>query len=519
MTRKTHLFLLIPMLSLLASSARAQPIRVEARRFERQPASPLFNQGVRLNANVVLSGSAFHSMSGYGDWKISEARDDKGDDLRPTAKDDLAKNAIIQRFATSEEGRALGEPTTLFLAMPSPQATRVVRLSGTISIRTGGTPENISIPHIKGSYGQKLVSPALEAAGVQISVDPFDKDNPKSLRLGVRGDFAALQSGEHDDLQSGIGITDERGHNLKSYIFTSSADDGGEENVSVDAEQPFDDTMALHLRLMTHPQILVVPFALRDVPLPSFAQMKLDDALVQEGRGSGLSRGSMASNESEIKLLLARGADANARDSDGFTSLYWRARAGDDASIRLLLAHGANPNLTSYIRGSSPLGDASYFDHTQTALLLISHGADVNAAEYNGMTPLILAISHSDDRETKALLDAGANPNLQTDDSYEALTALMFAAQSNDVKQVKMLLTHRADPNIKNSNGETVLIMVSKQNLWRGKDDYLEVEQALLAHGANVHARDKSGHTALMWAKVRRNVSLIRLLKQAGAKE
>jgi ankyrin repeat protein len=44
-----------------------------------------------------------------------------------------------------------------------------------------------------------------------------------------------------------------------------------------------------------------------------------------------------------IRLLLARGADANARQQLGYTALHTAAQLGDEEIVDLLLAHGADP--------------------------------------------------------------------------------------------------------------------------------------------------------------------------------
>ncbi len=44
-----------------------------------------------------------------------------------------------------------------------------------------------------------------------------------------------------------------------------------------------------------------------------------------------------------MRLLLARGADANARQQLGYTALHTAAQLGDEEIVNLLLAHGADP--------------------------------------------------------------------------------------------------------------------------------------------------------------------------------
>jgi ankyrin repeat protein len=44
-----------------------------------------------------------------------------------------------------------------------------------------------------------------------------------------------------------------------------------------------------------------------------------------------------------MRLLLARGADANARQQLGYTALHTAAQLGDEEIVDILLAHGADP--------------------------------------------------------------------------------------------------------------------------------------------------------------------------------
>jgi len=44
------------------------------------------------------------------------------------------------------------------------------------------------------------------------------------------------------------------------------------------------------------------------------------------------------------QMLLASGADVNARDGEGKTALMWAAWKGDDSIVRTLLANGADLN-------------------------------------------------------------------------------------------------------------------------------------------------------------------------------
>jgi len=103
-----------------------------------------------------------------------------------------------------------------------------------------------------------------------------------------------------------------------------------------------------------------------------------------------------------IRTLLARGADANGKDSSGLTPLVRAARRGHyDAAKALLDSIWSRP-------GWSPLMNAVHKSQPRIVKLLIDAGADVNARASDGTTPLALA---EDKDITAILVAAGASPH------------------------------------------------------------------------------------------------------------
>lgn len=106
--------------------------------------------------------------------------------------------------------------------------------------------------------------------------------------------------------------------------------------------------------------------------------------------------------------LLAAGAEVNYQDPWGMTSLHAALKEGHDEVVLLLLEHDADVNLQTtggYYTGFSPLHTAIYFEKTGTAVIeeLLKMGADVNAADQSGQTPLQMA-SQKGLAEIEALL-------------------------------------------------------------------------------------------------------------------
>jgi murein DD-endopeptidase MepM/ murein hydrolase activator NlpD len=103
----------------------------------------------------------------------------------------------------------------------------------------------------------------------------------------------------------------------------------------------------------------------------------------------------------------------------------------------------------------------SFFEAVKTAdVALVSealnNGANVNARDQYGQTPLMYAASESESPAVlKTLLQAGAEINAQTDAGW---TALMYAARDAQNLEVPVLLMNAgADPALRNAEGQSVL--------------------------------------------------------------
>jgi len=104
----------------------------------------------------------------------------------------------------------------------------------------------------------------------------------------------------------------------------------------------------------------------------------------------------------------------------GDTALHLAAAGHRDECVRLLLAAGSNPNATTNHRRSSPLHYAadgyitgSCFDpkkQVMTIRTLLNAGADIEAQDKNGATPLHRAVRTRCAAAVECLLSAGAIP-------------------------------------------------------------------------------------------------------------
>jgi len=80
----------------------------------------------------------------------------------------------------------------------------------------------------------------------------------------------------------------------------------------------------------------------------------------------------------------------------------------------LLLGHGADAQARD-VKGGTPLHDATWGGHLQVMELLVEHGADLDAQGNNGWLPLHLAAYKGDPDAVELLLEHGANDHLDED--------------------------------------------------------------------------------------------------------
>jgi ankyrin repeat protein len=102
--------------------------------------------------------------------------------------------------------------------------------------------------------------------------------------------------------------------------------------------------------------------------------------------------------------------------------------------------------------GFQPLGLACFFNHPQTARLLVENGADVNVPSCNAqsITPLHSAAAGRSLEITRLLLDHGASVDAPQKGGY---TALHAAVQNEQLEMVELLLVYGADADHQNDSG------------------------------------------------------------------
>ena len=97
---------------------------------------------------------------------------------------------------------------------------------------------------------------------------------------------------------------------------------------------------------------------------------------------------------------------------------------------------------------------AAYNDNVAQVSFYIAHGADVNARDRTGKTPLHRASQGNAKATAKMLLDFGANPDAK---DQGGATPLHYAAWEGALTVAALLVAHGGDVSAKDKNGKTPL--------------------------------------------------------------
>ena len=159
--------------------------------------------------------------------------------------------------------------------------------------------------------------------------------------------------------------------------------------------------------------------------------------------------------------------------------------------------------------GTAPVADAVMKRDAEVVRTLIKGGADVNAAQGDGMTALHWAARNGDVELTRVLLYAGANVKAST--RLGGYTPLLLAAQQGHAAVIAALITAGSDVKAANALGTTPLMLAAASG-------DAQTVTMLVENGAEIEAREKTfGQTPLMFAAAANRPDAIAALIKAGA--
>ena len=128
---------------------------------------------------------------------------------------------------------------------------------------------------------------------------------------------------------------------------------------------------------------------------------------------------------------------------------------------RLLVQNGADVNALNNW-GFTPLFHAAYGKHPEITRLFMANEADVNVQSVDGKTPLHLAVQSGNEEIIELIIKKVNNPNIQ--ESSFLYTPLHIAADRGYVAIVRVLMANGANPYIQDNNGLTPIEIAANYN-------------------------------------------------------
>ncbi|XP_064155332.1 B-cell lymphoma 3 protein isoform X1 [Anguilla rostrata] len=173
-----------------------------------------------------------------------------------------------------------------------------------------------------------------------------------------------------------------------------------------------------------------------------------------------------------VEVLLRAGSDPGALDRHGQTAAHLCCEHGLRACLERVLTHPSTLlclEARNY-EGLTPLHLAVQNGNKKLVKLLLNSRADIDAVDIkSGRSPLIHAVENNNIEMVIFLLENGCNVNAQ---SYSGNTALHSACGRGQVEVVRLLLRNGADSSLKNYHNDTALMVAKNKkvtDVLRGK--------------------------------------------------
>src|SRR5688572_14094446 len=211
-------------------------------------------------------------------------------------------------------------------------------------------------------------------------------------------------------------------------------------------------------------------------------------------------------NAPVLEALLAAGANVSATNAMGETLLHLASAKGSEPLVRVLIARGADVNARAVrkghqLDGRTALMNAATGNNLAVVKLLLEHGADPFVKDASGFTALSYA-------EIVGKRVATYLRKIMSKSPEASDLGLHDAARAGLIERVRKLLADGTPIDARDDMGRSALH-------WAALLGHTDVVRALIDHGAAPDAPDKHNRTPLLLASDHEEV--VRILLAAGA--
>ncbi|NXT90861.1 ASB10 protein, partial [Anhinga rufa] len=190
-----------------------------------------------------------------------------------------------------------------------------------------------------------------------------------------------------------------------------------------------------------------------------------------------------------VRLLLSFGADPEAVSEDGYKPLHLCKSPDSIECVQQLLQHGASVNSRTEEENDTALHVAARHGLTDHVQLFLRYGAELEAKNEEGQTPLNAACAQPHQpldmdryyRVCQLLVESGASINAADRDRQHPLH---LACKNANAQVAELLLARGANVNVMNYSGNTALHNILQATAYKLEHHPELVVQALLNYGA-----------------------------------
>ncbi|VTT56479.1 unnamed protein product, partial [Fusarium fujikuroi] len=208
-----------------------------------------------------------------------------------------------------------------------------------------------------------------------------------------------------------------------------------------------------------------------------------------------------------VQYLIEKGADPDARDSDGIPVIGSAVSGGHTNIVQWLVDAKADVNVIYHENKITLLHEAC--PHPEIVRILLEHGADINKGNADSRTALNFAICSNHLATVQVLLDAKTKPDINAASIYGDLRIVIPIGY---IEIVEAILEAGVDVNNTNENGESLLAWAIKLNAPSG------MIRKILEYNPDLEMRDKKENTALHCITRFTTLETVRLVVNAGGR-